>query len=193
MRVLMALIPLALASGWAQTAKPAAVTTPVAAAPAGSPKIARQTFIGLEKSFDDRLGKVGGPEHPAEVLGMTRGLYLEDYGVVFTAEVSLIVTPVPTPFRPVISPELRANVHKWKLDNLPALRQAMREMVKGTALTMNAAGVQLGVLKPTSQVVLAIRLLYIPYEDTINLPSLIIMKADLKGALADNIKVEEQF
>jgi hypothetical protein len=169
------------------------MTTPVAVAPAGRPGIARQTFTEMEKRFDSQLAATGGA-HPIDVLGLTRGLYLDDYGVIFTAEVSLIQTPPPSPFRKDgISPELRSEVYRQKTENLPLLKKVMREMVKNTAMTFGAAGVKMNILKPNAQVVLAVRLLYLPYESTIGLPGLIVMRADLKGALTDDIKVEEQF
>ncbi|HTS27403.1 MAG TPA: hypothetical protein VMH81_16110 [Bryobacteraceae bacterium] len=182
---------IALAPAGAQTPKTAAVTTPVAAAPGQRPGISRQTFADIEKTFDSQLSAIGGA-HPVDLLGLTRGLYLEDYGVIFTTEVSLAQTPTLNPFRKEISPELRAEVHRQKVENLPLLRKAMRVMVKTMAMTFNAAGVKMNILKPDAQVVLAVRISYLPYEITTGLPAQIIMKADLKDALADNIKVEEQ-
>ena len=192
MKALAILLLFALAPAAAQNPRPAAITTPVAVAPTQRPGISRQTFAEMEKSFDGQLAATGGA-HPIDILGLTRGVYLEDYGVVFTAEVSLMVTPTINPFRKEISPELRAEVHRQKLENLPLLRKAMREMVKTTAATFGAAGVKMNILKPTSQVVLSVRLSYLPYENTIGLPGQIIMKADLKGAMTDDIKTEEQF
>jgi hypothetical protein len=182
----------ALIPAGAQPPRPAAITTPVAEAPGQRAGISRQTFAELEKSFDGQLAATGGA-HPIDILGLTRGVYLEDYGVVFTAEVSLVQTPAPNPFRNGgITPELRAEVHRQKVENLPLLRKTMREMVKTTAMTFGAAGLKMNVLKPNSQVVLAVRISYLPYEITTGLPGQIVMKADLKGALADDIKVEEQ-
>jgi hypothetical protein len=183
-----------LSPAFAQTARPtAAITTPVAVAPTQGHGIARQTFTEMEKSFDGQLSGVGGA-HPLDILGLTRGLYLEDYGVIFTAEVSLIVTPGPNPFRKdEISPEQKAEIRRLKLENLPLLKKAMRDMVKTTAMTFGAAGAKMGILKPNAQVVLAVRLLYLPFENTVGLPGQIVMKADLKGALANDIKMEEQF
>jgi hypothetical protein len=155
------------------------------------PGISRQTFIDIEKQFDARLSSTGGA-HPVDILGLTRGLYLEDYGVVFTAEVSLVQTPAPNPFRKEITAEQKAEIHRLKVENLPLLRKTMREMVKTTAASMNAVGIRMGILRPNSQVVLAVRLLYLPYENTAGLPGLIVMKADLRGALTDDIKMEEQ-
>jgi len=183
---------LALVPAGAQPPRPAgAVTSPIAAASLDHPGIARQTFTEMEKNFDLKLGSTGGA-HPIDVLGLTRGVYLDDYGVVFTAEISLAQTPAPNPFRKEISAEQRTEIHRQKLENLPLLRKAMRDMVKTTAMTFGAAGVKMNILKPNSQVVLAVRLLYLPYEVTTGLPGQIIMKADLKGALNNDIKVEEQ-
>ena len=186
------LLMFTLAAAVAQPPRPAAVTNAVAAAPTQRPGIARQTFEEMEKSFDSQLATTGGA-HPISILGRTRGVYLDEYGVVFTTEVELIATPTINPFRKDISPELKTEVHRQKLENLPLLRKAMREMVKTTAMTFGAAGFKMNILKPTSQVVLAVRISYLPYENTTGLPGQIIMKTDLNGAKTDDIKTEEQF
>ncbi len=186
MILLLALSPLN-----AQPPRPAAVTTPVATAPLQRPGISRQTFSEIEKSFDSQLSSIGGA-HPIDILGLTRGIYLEDYGLVFTTEVSLAQTPGLNPFRKEITPELKNEIFRQKTENLPLLRKAMRDMVKTTAMTVGGAGVKMNILRPNAQVVLAVRISYLPYEITTGLPGLIVMKADLQSALADNIKVEEQ-
>jgi len=145
----------------------------------------------LEKHFDGELARIGGTD-PIDLLGLTRGIYLNGYGAVFTAEVSLIVTPTVMPFRPVITDELKQQVHKRKIDHLPILEKAMRDMVRSTAITFTAAGEKVAVLPPGTQFVLAVRLLYLPWENTVGLPGQIIMKADLKSALAGNIQEEIQ-
>lgn len=184
------LLLFALVPAHAQPPMPA-ITRPVAVAPTQRPGISRQTFTEMEKSFDSQLAATGGA-HPLDILGLTRGVYLEDYGVVFTSEVSLMVTPTVNPFRKEIGPELRAEVYRQKVGNLPLLRKAMRDMLKTTATTFGTAGLKMGILKPNSQIVLVVRLLYLPYEITNGLPGQIIMKADIKGAATDDIKVEEQ-
>ena len=44
----------------------------------------------------------------------------------------------------------------------------------------------------TEQVVVALRLLYYPWEDTKGLPGQIVMKGPRKAALTGNIQTEEQ-
>ena len=46
----------------------------------------------MEKSLDERISKLWD-DNPYLLLGTTRGVYLEGYGAVFTAEVNLVVEP----------------------------------------------------------------------------------------------------
>lgn len=193
----VALFALAFAPAWAQIARPSATqpAEPSEATRAGAPspriaqafhgRIAPQTFTEMEKRFDSRLAATGGGSDPLDLLGGTRGLYLDNYGAIFTTEVSLIVTPTTNPFRQTISKELAAQVHQRKVAHLPLLRQAMQEMVKNAAMT-------LGQVPDNQQIVVAVRLLYLPWEDTTGLPAQILMKADRKSAMAGNIQTEEQ-
>jgi len=184
------ILPLVLvASACAQVEMVATLPGPVVAVE--KPRIARQTITKLEKHFDAELARIGGTD-PIDLLGLTRGLYLNDYGAVFTAEVSLIVTPSVSPFRPVMSEADKMKVHQRKIEHLPLLEKAMRAMVLNTAMTFGAAGEKINVLPPNTQIVLAVRLLYLPWENTSGLPGQIVMKADLKDALAGRIQVEAQ-
>ena len=166
-----------------------AVTTAVGAR---RPGISRQTFTELEKEFDRTLSATGGA-HPVDILGLTRSVYLDDYGVVFYRRSESRAESRPQPLPPANHPgaEDTSSTVK-KLENLPLLRKTMHDMVRNIAATMNGIGVKMRLMRPDAQVVLAVRLLYLPYENTTGLPGEIVMKADLKGALADNIKVEER-
>jgi hypothetical protein len=186
-----ALLALSVAAAWAQiapppvrsvsnTAVPPAVSNPVKAM-----KIAPQTFTGIEKGFDNQLATVGGPNDPFDLLGATRGLYLDGFGAVFTTELSLIVTPHANPFRQQITKEEAALVHQRKLARLPLLKQAMAEMMRTSAVAL----VQ---IPDGQQIVLAVRLLYLPYEDTTGLPAQVLMSATRRGAMSGDVKTEDQ-
>jgi hypothetical protein len=190
-----ALLALALASASPQIAAQIA-PRPVRAAsntavppnlpnPVKAMKIAPQTFIDLEKGFDNRLATTGGPNDPIDLLGATRGLYLDGYGAVFTTELSLIITPHANPFRQQISKEEAAGVHQRKLARLPLLKQAMAEMIRNSAKTL----VQ---IPDNQQIVLAVRLLYLPWEDTTGLPAQVLMSATRGGVLNGDVKTEDQ-
>ena len=139
----------------------------------------------LEKSFDTKLATLAGVDEPVDVLGLTRGIYLDGYGVFFSADVSLVVTPERNPFRREISKELAARVRQRRVERLPLLKTAMKEMVRKIATTF----VQ---IPASQQVVIAVRLYYGSWEDSAGMPAQIIAKADRTSALAGDIKMEEQ-
>jgi len=148
-------------------------------------KIAPQAFTDLEKRFDNKLAATGSPNDPIDLLGTTRGLYLDGYGAVFTTELSLIITPTVNPFRKEITKEEAARVHQRKVARLPLLKQAMMEMMRTSAMAL----IQ---IPDNQQVVVAVRLLYLPWEDTTGLPAQVLMSASRRGVLNGDIKTEEQ-
>jgi hypothetical protein len=175
----LAALILMIAPAWAQA--------PLKVAPVGvpeKPNSMRQAFTDLEKRMDNKVASADSKD-PIDLLGLTRGLYLQGYGVVFTTEVSLIVTPTPNPFRQQITKEEAARVHQRKLEHLPLLKKAMREMWMDAASSFTS-------VPDTEQVVLALRLLYQSWEDTKGLPAEIVMKGPRKAALTGNIQTEEQ-
>jgi hypothetical protein len=78
-----------------------------------------------------------------------------------------------------------AAVHKRKSDRMPVVKQLIKDMAQTAAKAL----IQ---IPDDQQVVVAFRLLYLPWEDTSGLPGLLVAKADLRSALAGDIKIEEQ-
>jgi hypothetical protein len=191
MRTAASLLALAVAAAWAQIAPPPVRAVANAAVPRAVPnpakamKLAPQTFTDLEKRFDNQLAATGGRSDPIDLLGTTRGLYLDGYGAVFTTELSLVITPQSNPFRLQVTKEGAARVHERKLARLPLLKQAMTEMMRNSA----AALVQ---IPDDQQIVLAVRLLYLPWEDTTGLPAQVMMSATRRGAINGDVKTEDQ-
>jgi len=197
---------LALVPGFAQVVKPtpgalapvgstpppAAVSTaaPTAAAPtAGTlPKsasgIAPAAFRRIESDFDSDL-KLADQKNPLTVLGLTRGLYVPGFGVVFTTEVELAQNGVNPMFTRTISAETKANLHEAKARHVQLLRQQMGAMVANIAKNLTF-------LTPTDQVVVAVRLYYDSWENKAGLPDQIVMRADKRGAASGDIKVDVQ-
>jgi hypothetical protein len=184
MKRIFAALMLSLAPAWCQIAKPAALTSPTLPAPKAA-RIPAQTIRGLERAFNDRLVSLADVNEPLDLLGDTRGIQLDDYGVVFTSEVSLVVTPTITPFRQKITPEVAARVHKLRVERMPLLKAAMTEMMRNmaTALTQLPTG---------QQMVLVVRLYYGPWEDTAGMPAQVMMRADRAAAVAGKIETEER-
>ena len=171
---------------WGQAPKTVALNK-AATVPARAYKIAPQTFRDLEKRFDARLETlVPDVNAPVEVLGFTRGLYVEDCGVVFTAEVSLVRAPGISPFQQEIPKQIADRIHALRVERLPVLKTAMREMLDNMARTFMQ-------VPPGQKVVLAVRLLYASWENTAGMPSQVMMSAVLTPeAHIEQIKEEVQ-
>jgi len=182
----IALLLLALTPAMPQITKTAA-TKPggPAIASVKTFKIALGTFTTIEKRFDQRFSDLFDLNDPLDLLGFTRGVYLDGYGVVFTTELSLVVTPRPNPFMQTISKELADKVRRRKMERLPVLKDLMKEM-------MRSAGMTFIQIPGDQQVVVTVRFLYEPWEDRNGMPSQILMRADRKSAMAGQIQVEEQ-
>ncbi len=145
-------------------------------ASAAAPRVSRADLRSLEKNFDNRINQAV-PEDPLDLLGNTRGIYLEGYGVVLSAEVGLVIAPAPTPFAPTQTREAKERLRQRKLARAPLLRKLMRDMLVTTAT--NLRGVPMN-----EQVVVGVTLFYQSWEDTSGLPGQILVQAQRK-ALAD--------
>jgi hypothetical protein len=192
-----AIILLALAPAMAQI-RPASVSQPapeaakmVSPAPAGTiPTPAKKIVTPealkvLQMTFDGDLANYNIND-PIDILGRTRGVYLSDYGVVLTTELSPIITPAITPFVQKIPEEKKLEVHKRKLDRIPVIEKIMGDMMKHAAE-------QLALMPDNQQIVLVVKLIYYPYEDVRDLPTQITLKGDKRSAMTGkgHITLEE--
>ncbi|MGD0778668.1 MAG: hypothetical protein ABSC05_38295 [Candidatus Solibacter sp.] len=180
----LAILMLSLTPVWCQVAKPAALASSNLPAPRAA-RIPLDAIRGLERTFNDRLSGLAGVNEPAELMGDTRGVQLEDYGVVFTTEVSLVITPGLMPGRPKIPPEMAARVKVQRLERMPLLRETMKGMMRDMA----AAFPQ---LPAGQQLVLVVRLYYGAWEDTTGMPAQVVMRADHANAAVSKVETEER-
>lgn len=151
----------------------------------GEAAVDRNALVSAERACNKRLETMF--DDPYLVLGLTRGLYLENYGVVLTAEMTLVSSAPISPFRPQVTDAEKATLRKKKLERLPVLRAAMKEMLVSFAKSMDR-------LPVNEQVVLGITLLNRGFEDTAGLPAQIVMQGERKALLAGQmtgIKVRE--
>jgi hypothetical protein len=150
---------------------------------AGTVPMPLQIIGSLEKEMDGRIAATGGAD-PCNVLGPSRGLYVSGLGAVFTAEVELAATPGAFGlFQTAIGAEQKAKVHKEKLAHVTLLQQTLRDM----ALSLAASPVLK--LADSEQVVVAVRLVYRPWEDVSGLPGEMVVRLDHRGGIP---KVEVQ-
>lgn len=142
---------------------------------AQGPRVKRAALAAMEKSFDGRLQSAVTQE-PFDLLGNTRGIYLEGYGAVFTAELGLVYTPTINPFRLTIPKPEMAAVHQRKVRQLPILKQNMRQMLLDSSASLDS-------VPPGEQIVISVILFHRSWEDTIGLPSQIMMQAERQKLL----------
>ena len=144
-------------------------------ATAAAPRIPRPAMQAVERSFDQRFQQFN-VDDPIEVLGPARGIYVDKFGLVLSAEVNLVVTAI-TPFRPQITGEQLEKLRQKKLARLPEVRKMMRD-------TMVSAATQLKALAPDEQVVVGLTFFHRPFEVVTDLPGQIVMQAS-KRVLVD--------
>ena len=148
-------------------------------------RVSVSTMTSLEKRFNERLSTLFETNDQLDLLGNTRGVYLEGFGAVFTAEVSLVVTPAITPFRGKITKEFADGIRQKKIQRLPFLQAAMKEMLRN----MGATFIQVA---EERQMVLVVRFYYEPWEDMNGMPSQIVMKANRANAMKGDVQMEVQ-
>jgi len=134
-----------------------------------APTVSYSDIRNLEKSFDRRIAN-HNVEQPMDLIGFTRGAYLESYGVVFTAEVNLLLSAGVSPFRPKVAPEERTRLRQRKLARLPEMKQIMRDMMVSSATALKS-------MPPAQKVAVGVSFFYHSFEDTQGLPQQLLMEA----------------
>jgi hypothetical protein len=148
----------------------------LAAAVPNHPLVSRGALRAVEIFLDNKLIQEM-PDGRIELIGNTRGVYLEKYGAVFTIEVNLWEKAVVSPFHPKWTKEEIAVARKKKLERLPVLRQDLRE-----ALFMSASTID--TLPPNELVVVCANIDFFSWEDAAGMPTQIVMRAP-KHSLLD--------
>lgn len=168
---------LAVTAIWAQSgAQPQAHTLAPALPATQKQAVPRNAMTAVEKAFDLQVNKAS-LDDPYDLLGTTRGVYLEGYGVVFTAEVNLVMAGAITPFHQEYTKEELAHLRQKKLVRLDAIKQMMMEQLVSAATSLDT-------LPKDEQIVLGVILLYRPFEDISGLPHQLLMQAPRKALLA---------
>jgi len=153
---------------------PALLVAAAVVALAAVPRVSREALHGMELSVDKRITL--SVDAPFELLGNTRGLYLEGYGAVFTTEVNLSQSTNVNPFQPTIPKPYVDKLRLRKLERVPVLRKFMQD-------EMVAIAASLDTVPANEQIVLGATLYYHKWEDTAGLPSQIVMQAERQKLL----------
>jgi len=139
-----------------------------------TPRVPRNTLAATEKKLDDSFTKLWS-DNPFVVLGRTRGVYLEGYGAVFTAEVNLVAGPIIGLMLPPMTKQDIATHKQRKIARIPELKKALEK-----ALADTAASPEMAVVPPDQQIVLVAFLSHFPWEDLEGLPAQIMMQGSKK-------------
>jgi hypothetical protein len=100
-------------------------------------RVSRATIVAVEGNVDENL-KTPSAE-PYELLGATRGTYLDGYGTLFTFEVDLVSTGgflTVGPFGRPLTPDQLAKLRDRKLKKLPELKETMRSLMMNASSTL---------------------------------------------------------
>ena len=146
----------------------ASVATLAFAASPDNSRPARAKVVNVEKLINTQIASMY-PEEPYFLLGTARGMYLEGFGVVFSAEVNLATGPSLSPFKPSVTKEEIARHREKKEARLPALRTKMVTVVANMSSLLET-------LPKTEEYVLAVTLLRYPWEENAGQPSQIVMR-----------------
>ncbi len=131
-------------------------------------RVSRATVQATETAMDRRFEKLF-PDNPFMLLGNTRGVYLEGYGTVYSAEVNLVAA-AGGPFRGKVTHDEALQHRQEKLKRIPVLRNAMKEALVGAALSLDTVPLD-------EQVVLAVSLFRHSWEDMTGVPQQIVVSA----------------
>lgn len=150
----------------------AASYTLIHAASTATPRVSRISVRAMEDSIDLKVASFQ-IDDPIQMVGGTRGMYINGYGVVFTSEMDLVANTLVSPFRPQVTKEDLTKLKHKKQQRIVMLRQIMRKMLMSTAASLDGVPVN-------EQVVLGVTLHYYPWEDAAGLPRQIVMLAPRK-------------
>jgi hypothetical protein len=147
-----------------------------------APRVSRNNMVTLEKLNDTKVVQLDSTT-PADVLGPTRGVYLDGYGAVFTAEVDLNPYAAPNPFRPKYSEAEIAKLRAQKQTRIDTLKKRMVESL--IVMAQNLEGVP-----STEQVALAVTIPYFVWEKSNGMPRQILIQAPKSALLNPTAKLD---
>jgi hypothetical protein len=129
----------------------------------------RSSLRDLERAADSSFENLL-KEDPLSILGATRAVYLDGYGVVFTTEVELAPSAAPNPFRPAFGKQDIARLKEKKRLRINFLKASMQGILINFASSLTSVPLK-------ENVALAVTIPYFRWEDSAGLPRQILMVA----------------
>jgi len=151
-----------------------AVPLCAAAIAATTPRISGNLLKIVETSLDDRIKSLW-PDNPFSVIRLTRGLYLDGYGAVFTVDVSPVLSTTSM-MHPTVTKDEVVKAHKVRLERVAQLRTVMRSVVADAASSLEP-------VPADEQVTLVVYLTYHDWEDISGTPGQITFRGKKKALI----------
>ncbi len=144
-------------------------------AAATTPRVSGNVLKAVELSLDDRMKSLW-PENPFSLIRLTRGLYLDGYGAVFTVDVSPVLSTTSM-MHPTVTKDEVVKAHKVRGERIEQLRTAMRLAVADAASSLEP-------VPADDQVTLVVYLQHHEWEDISGMPGQLTFRGK-KKALVD--------
>ena len=160
------------------------VSAAYAAAAGEAPRVDRAQMKKVEEGLDATLLKFT-IDNSHTLIGLTRGVYLEGVGAVFTAEV-IVVNANVNIMKPLPTKEEVVQIRNKKLERIPILKRVLKD-------ALVSAAASLATIPPDEQVVIAVIVPRFKFEDPTGLPSQVTVQAskrkllESKGAALDAV------
>lgn len=146
-----------------------------------SPRVTRSNLVTLEKLTDSKVAQLE-TTNPPDVLGYTRGVYLEGFGAVFSTEVDLSPYAAPNPFRPAHS---KADIEKLRIQKQSRIETLKKRMTESLIVMARS----LEGVPATEQIAFAVTIPYGAWENSAGMPRQILIQAP-KSALLNPTGLE---
>lgn len=128
---------------------------------ADASRVNRNTLAGLERTVDDRIRGLW-PDNALAILGGTRGVYVPGTGIVLSTEMNVATANLSLMVQ-TLSKEETAALRKKKLERIPQLEKAMKDLLGTMSSTLDT-------LPAGEKIIVALVLPRYSFEDPNGLP-----------------------
>jgi hypothetical protein len=144
------------------------------AAAGDAPRVTRIQMERLENGLNNTLLKFT-TDNSHTLIGLSRGVYVDGFGVVLTAEVILVNSSINI-MHPVPSKEDIELMHKKKIERVPLLKRVLKDALVSAAASLDS-------ISPEEQITIAVILPRFQFEDASGIPIQITVQGQKKKLL----------
>jgi hypothetical protein len=146
----------------------------ICAAATSAPRVSRNVLKAVEMRLDQRLTSLWA-DNPLSLIRLSRGLYLDGSGAVFTVDVSPVLSTTSM-MHPTVTKEEVVKAHKQQLERIPQLKQAMTMAVADAAASLDP-------VPADDQITIVVYLAYHEWEDVSGMPGQLTFRGKKKALI----------